>query len=262
MSTVPIRPPALPHTPPRVGAPTAALVVIGDEILTGKFRDENGPWLVDRCRVQGIDLKRITIIPDEVDTIAAEVAACHARYDWVFTSGGVGPTHDDVTMEGIARGLGRPIERQPQMEEVLRRRLVERITEDALRMADTPAGAELWWDGDIAFPQVVVDRVVIFPGVPALFRAKFMAVAHRFGGVPTLSRRLVTSEAESLIAARLRSAQERWPQVAIGSYPRYEQRPYTVIVILDSREEAALTECQAWLREALAEHLIEEPPAG
>jgi len=243
--------------PPR--PPTAALVIIGDEILTGKFRDDNGPWLIDRCRALGIDLRRISVIPDEVETIGEEVAVCSRRFDWTFTSGGVGPTHDDVTMEGIARGLGRPVQRLPELEAVLRARLVERITEDALRMADAPAGASLWWDGEIAFPQVVVENIVILPGVPALFRARFLAIAHRFGGTPSLSRRLVTTEAESLIAGRLRLAQARWPQVAIGSYPRYEQRPYTVIVILDSRDEPALLACLDWLRDALSGQLLDEP---
>ena len=238
-------------------APTAAVVIIGDEILTGKFRDENSPWLIDRCRDLGIDLRRLAIVPDLVERIADEVATCSAAFDWVFTTGGVGPTHDDVTMAGIARGLGLCLERREELVEVLRERMPEHLTEDALRMADLPQGAALWWEGDIFFPQVVARNVVIFPGVPSLLRLKFDAVAHRFGGQPALSLRLVTTLPESRIAAPLRQAQERWPQVHIGSYPRFEQRPHTVMVILDGRDAGPLAACHAWLAEVLAGHLVE-----
>jgi len=231
--------------------PTAALVVIGDEILSGRFRDENSPWIIDRCRALGIDLCRIIVIQDLVQGIGREVAACSAEHDWVFTSGGVGPTHDDVTMEGIALGLDRPLERRPELVEVLARRMGDRLNEDALRMADVPAGAVLWWDGEISFPQVVAGNVVIFPGVPGLLRRKFDAVAHRFGGHPIESLVLTTLSAEPEFAASLRQAQARWPQVHIGSYPRFEQRPWTVQIILDSRDPQALSACAEWLRPLL-----------
>lgn len=237
-------------------APTVSVLVIGDEILTGNFRDENTPWLIDRCRLAGLDLRRIVVLPDLVDVIAAEVATCSAACDWVFTTGGVGPTHDDVTMEGIAAAFGLPMERRAELAALLRQKMGEQANEDALRMADLPHGSELWWDGEIFFPQVVTRNVVIFPGVPALMRMKFEAVAHRFGGVPAHSTRLTTTQPEPLIAACLRQAQQQWPTVHIGSYPRYEQRPWTVIVILESRDAPALAACHAWLADRLAGHLL------
>ena len=109
----------------------------------------------------------------------------------------------------------------------------------------------MWWDGDIAFPQVVVDNVVIFPGVPRLLQRKFDAVAWRLGGDPLRSLVLTTTRSEPEIATPLRQAQARWPQVHIGSYPRFDKRPWTVQVILDSRDDAALEACAAHLRPLL-----------
>ncbi|MCB9778108.1 MAG: competence/damage-inducible protein A [Alphaproteobacteria bacterium] len=249
-------PPQEPGAAPSPTAPRVAVAIIGDEILTGKFRDENSPWLIDRCRELGLALIRIVVLPDDLDVIAAEVGALSAACDWVFTTGGVGPTHDDMTMEGVARALGRTVERRPELVEVLQQRLKTQ-SEDALRMADVPQGAELWWDGEIRFPQVVAGNVVIFPGVPGLLRLKFDAVAHRFGGVPVHCQQLRTSQVESEIAGILRTAQARWPQVHIGSYPRYEEQPWHVIVILDGHDLPAIEACMAWLRGELAEGLLE-----
>jgi molybdenum cofactor synthesis domain-containing protein len=237
--------------------PTACVLVIGDEILSGNFRDENTPWLIDRCRALGLDLRRIVVLPDQVEQIAVEVAACSEAHDWVFTTGGVGPTHDDVTMEGVAAAFGLSMERREELVAILRQKMREQANDEALRMADLPHGSELWWDGEVFFPQVVTRNVVIFPGVPALMRMKFDAVAHRFGGVPMERLRLTTTQPEPLIADCLRRAQRRWPDVHIGSYPRYEQRPWTVIVILESRAAPALAACHAWLTEQLAAHLVE-----
>ena len=237
--------------------PSAAILVVGNEILSGKFRDENSPWLAARLRELGIDLVRIETVPDEVEVIAAAVQRLRAVADWVFTSGGVGPTHDDVTVEGIARGLGVSIVENDELHAVLREKMGERYTPAAGRMALVPEGAELWWEGSVAFPQVAVDRVVVFPGVPALLQRKFDAVAHRFGGVPKLHRRLVTTRAESAIADGLRSIQARHPTVEIGSYPRYEARPWTVIVTLDSRCARAIATCVEDLRALLGDDLVE-----
>jgi molybdopterin-biosynthesis enzyme MoeA-like protein len=115
-------------------------------------------------------------------------------------------------------------------------------------MAEIPEQAELWWDGELFFPVIVVRNVHIFPGVPTLFQRKFLEVAHRFSGIPVQTRRLVTEERESVIAARLGAAQRRWPQVAIGSYPQFERRPWTVTITLDSRDDEALAACHAEIR--------------
>lgn len=236
--------------------PKVGVVIIGNEILTGKTRDENTPWLAIRCRELGLDLLRVSVIPDELDLIGDEVARFSGLFDHVFTTGGVGPTHDDLTMSGVARGFGVPLVRHPELESILRAKLGDACTEAALRMADVPEGAELWWDGAPIWPQVVVRNVCVFPGVPSLLRRKFDAVAGRFRGEPMSGRQLVTLARETAIAATLTAAAERWPMVAIGSYPHLDVEPHTVTVTMDSRDLAALQACYDELRTALAEGLV------
>lgn len=232
--------------------PTAAAVVIGNEILSGKFQDANSPWLAARCRNLGIDLIRVHVIPDEVDVIATTVAEASALADHVFTTGGVGPTHDDLTMAGIAAAYDVPLVRHPDLERVLRERMGERVNPAALRMADVPDGASLWWEDGMVFPQVVMKNVVVFPGVPRLLRLKFDAIAHRLSaGLPVLTERIVSTAAETDIAAGLAAAQARFPRVEIGSYPQYDEKPYTVTVTMDSRDRKALAACLAHLRALL-----------
>ena len=227
---------------------SAAMVVIGDEILSGKVVDANSSWLARQLRERGVDLLRITVVSDELDDIAGAVRAASEMADHVFTSGGVGPTHDDMTMQGIAQAFGVPLVREPQLEALLRQKVDGAPTEAALAMADVPQGAELWWDGQLFFPVIVVRNVHIFPGVPSLFRRKFSEVAHRFRGVVVHSRRFVTLERETVIAQRLGEAQARWPGVAIGSYPQFDQKPWTVTITMDSRSESDLQACEAELR--------------
>ncbi len=229
----------------------AAVIIIGDEILSGKFRDENSPWLIQRCRTLGIDLHRVCVIPDALDEIAEVVARWSERVDHVFTTGGVGPTHDDLTMAGIARAFSVPLVRNPALVQAIADKLGDRCNAAALRMADVPAGAELWWDGELFFPQVVVRNVCIFPGVPSLLRRKFDGIAHRLAGTPRRLRRMVTAEREIDIAARLRVIAEAFPQVMVGSYPQIDRRPWTVTITLDGRDEEALRCAEAALRAAI-----------
>jgi molybdenum cofactor synthesis domain-containing protein len=228
--------------------PTAAIVVIGDEILSGKVVDANSPWLAKQLRVRGVDLIRVSVVPDELDAIADEVARASALADHVFTSGGVGPTHDDVTLEGIAQAFGVGLARHPELETLLRGKTEGEPTAAALRMAEVPEGVELWWEGELYFPVIVMRNVHIFPGVPVLLRRKFTEIADRFSGEPISSRSFTTLERESLIAARLSDAQARWPMVAIGSYPQFDQQPWTVSITMDSRDLDALAACESHLR--------------
>ena len=227
--------------------PTAGIAIIGNEILSGKFADENTPWLVQRLRALGCDLQRVAVIVDTVEAIAEEVAAQSSRYDWVFTTGGVGPTHDDVTFEGVATAFGVPVHHHPELVEILHRKMGAGCNEAALQMARVPVGCELWWDGGVTYPLIVMRNVCIFPGVPSLLKLKFDKVAHRFEGIRLATARLVTHRAEQEIAAALTEASNRWPSVAIGSYPRLDETPFVVIVTLESRDITALDDCMAWL---------------
>ena len=225
----------------------AAVIIIGAEILSGKFADENGPYLITRLRELGVDLGRIVVIPDDPRVIAEEVRNCSGRYRWVFSTGGVGPTHDDQTFPAIAAAFGVPVVRHPLLAGVIAEKFGDRVSDAAWRMAEVPEGAELWWDGNVLYPQVVMRNVVIFPGVPRLVRLKFEAVAHRFSGVPVSTRRLSTLREETEIAGTLSAAAERWPMVSIGSYPRFEENPHRVIVTMEGRDALSLEACSDWL---------------
>jgi len=230
---------------------TAAALIIGDAILSGKFEDQNTPWLIQRCRQLGIDLKGICIIPDIREDIAFEVRRWSRRVDFVYTTGGVGPTHDDLTMPAIAHAFSVPLERHPRLEEIIRERFDGRLNEDILRMADLPQGATLYEEEDLYFPQVAMNNVFIFPGVPRLFQKKFNAVAHHFSGTIRHLRRLVTEQPETTIASTLRQIADTHTAVDIGSYPQFDTKPYTVTITLDGRDLNAIAEAEAELRERL-----------
>lgn len=231
--------------------PSAAVIIIGNEILSGKFADENGPYLIRRLRELGVDLARVVVIPDVLTVIATEVRSASDGHDLVFTSGGVGPTHDDLTLPGIAAAFERPLLRHPALFDVIERKLGAPVNAAAARMAEVPEGAELWWDGNVAYPLVVMRNVLIFPGVPSLLRLKFEAVAHRFVGVPVVCTRIRTERSEWDIADALTDAAGRWPEVAIGSYPRFETTPHTVIITMEGRDAPTLAACESWLRERI-----------
>jgi len=163
---------------------TAGIILIGNEILSGKIEDANAAYLCRELRGLGVDVQRITVIPDEVDTIAREVAFFSQEFDVVFTSGGVGPTHDDVTMEGVARAMKVSVVRHPGLVALLRQYYGDAVNDANLRMAEVPEGAELVGAESVRFPTVLARNVYILPGVPEIFRRKFAAIRERFRDVP------------------------------------------------------------------------------
>jgi molybdenum cofactor synthesis domain-containing protein len=236
--------------------PEAAILVIGDEILSGKTADQNAQLLIGELRELGVALKRILVIPDEIEEVATGVRELAARYNYVFTSGGVGPTHDDVTLVGVARAFAVPIVRQPELEARLRRHFGERIDEAKLRMADIPEGAELLETAEMRWPVLVMRNVFILPGVPELFRHKFLAIRERFRVAPFFARAVFTQEDEFDLAAGLSALAEAHPLVAIGSYPNFTSTEYRVKVTLESKDEAALVAALAVLLARLKPELV------
>jgi molybdenum cofactor synthesis domain-containing protein len=231
--------------------PTAAVVVIGDEILSGKFPDENGTHLIRRLRQLGCDLRRLVVVSDDPADIADEVRRCAAAHDHVLTTGGVGPTHDDRTLEGVALAFGVPLETRAELVALLDHFGLAR-SETNLRMATVPAGSELVTVPRSSFPIVRTRNVWIFPGIPKLMHAKFEEIAGRFAGEQVRTDRLYTDQQETEIAAVLMAVAERHPSVVIGSYPRFGEGDYKVIVTLESRDDPALAAASAELRSALS----------
>jgi molybdenum cofactor synthesis domain-containing protein len=215
---------------------TAALLVIGNEILSGKVRDTNSPFLAVELRKLGVDLDRILTIPDEIDVIARETLAMSQAYDYVFTSGGIGPTHDDLTMDGIAKAFGLDIVLNQSMVDRMARHSKGPVNEAMRKMALIPEGAEVLDVGGLWFPVVVVRNVHIFPGIPELFEKKFDSIRDRFTGVPFLLRKIYVRENESEIADTLNALLEEFPQLMLGSYPRIKEQEYRVLLTLESRD--------------------------
>ena len=216
---------------------TAAIVVIGDEILSGKFADENAAYLIRELRELGVALRRIEVIPDDLEDIAVTVRAASARYDHVFTSGGVGPTHDDVTIEGIARAFGVGVVRHPILEEMLRAYYGAKIEERNLRMAEVPAGATMIPADAASWPVTSFGNVYILPGVPPIFRRKFDAIKERFRVLPFFARRVYLMAGEGALVGHLDAVVADFPGVSVGSYPRVEAKDFRVLITLEGKDQ-------------------------
>jgi len=241
--------------------PTAGVVIIGDEILSGKFVEENAAFLIRAFQDLGVDLRRIMVIPDVLDDIAETVPDVARRYDHVFTSGGVGPTHDDLTMAGIARGFGTDVVREPDLEAKVRGYWGDKLAEANLRLADVPRGAVLVYGRDAAWPVVSYRNVYILPGVPALFRRKFLDISDRFRSAPASLARVYIMADEGELAPHLDAVVAAHPTVKLGSYPRFGEQDFRVLVTLEGKDHAAVAAAQDALTARLGDRVVKtEPP--
>ncbi|HLB94832.1 MAG TPA: competence/damage-inducible protein A [Nitrospiria bacterium] len=219
---------------------TAAILIIGNEILSGKITDENAAYLSRELRSLGVDVQRIAVVPDEESAIAEEVATCSRRYDWLFTTGGVGPTHDDVTIAGIARGLGRKVVRDPQLEAIIKKEYGPSVNEASLKLAEVPEGAELLMADGLHFPIVTIANIYIFPGIPRATRRKFTAIKALFQDTPFFIKKVYLKEREEEIAHDLHAILKSFPHLLLGSYPVTDRTDYHVILTLESKDAAYL----------------------
>ncbi len=219
---------------------TAGIIIIGNEILSGKVQDSNSFFLACQLRELGVNVMRITVIPDELDSIGREVALFSRSYDYVFTSGGVGPTHDDITMEGIARGFGVKLVRHPELEGRFRRRYGESANDAVMKMAEVPEGTEIIDLGDARFPLVSFRNVFIFPGIPTYLREKFLLIKERFRLSRFYLKRFFLNAEETDIASVLNKVVSENCEVAFGSYPILENPEYKIVVTVESKSEDSL----------------------
>ncbi len=243
---------------------TAGIVIIGDEILSGKFPEENARFLLTEFASLGVSVKRVAFIPDDIDDIAATVRQFSDRFDIVVTSGGVGPTHDDVTMRGIARAFSMDVIVHPQLEAILRNHWGPDMPAANIRLAEVPAGAQLTYGSARSWPTAHVDNVYILPGVPTHFRSKFNAIKESFRGTPTLLVRVFIDRDEGVLAPHLSATGDEFPQVKIGSYPRVEETEFKVMVTLECKHPEPLTQACAHLEAAIESWIvrIERPDSG
>jgi molybdenum cofactor synthesis domain-containing protein len=242
-----------------VNPSTAAVVVVGSEVLSAKVEDANGPYLARRLRDLGVELTALHVVPDRMDAIVETLLAARRRADWVLTSGGVGPTHDDLTVPAVARALGLPIRRDERMANALRE-MHERhhpgapFPEVALRMAELPEGTELL--GDPEFPTLVISRVVMLPGVPSFLRHQFERIAHLFDGAPYHLACLYFRWGEDRLAVPLAAVAEAHPGVEVGSYPRFDPADHRVRVTVEGRDREAVRAAAAAVLALVSEEAL------
>lgn len=243
---------------------TAAMVVIGDEILSGKTADTNTPFLISELRGLGVALREIAVVADDVAAIAEAVRRVSPRFDYVFTSGGVGPTHDDVTMAGVAAAFHIPVVRHPRLAEMLRAYYVEKdltLVERNLRMADVPEGTLLIDGPQLRWPVPRVNNVYILPGIPEIFRRKFAAIRESFRDAPFHLRQVFVRSEEGVIARHLDLIAVKYKDVALGSYPRLEpdEDGHRVKLTLEGKDRSRVDSATAELTALLGEeHLVRQ----
>lgn len=223
-------------------AKTAGIVIIGNEVLSGKTRDTNSHFFCVELRQLGVEVQKISTIQDGIDLIGQEVADFSKRYDYVFTSGGVGPTHDDVTIEGVAHGFRLKVVRHPDIEQRMRRRLGSDVNEARLRMANVPEGATLLATEALFAPIINIHNVYIFPGIPSILQERFHAIKERFRDAPYYLKNVYVKYGEGIIAAMLNDLLTKFPELMLGSYPVIDSPEYKVKVTLESKDSQYLAQ--------------------
>jgi molybdenum cofactor synthesis domain-containing protein len=220
----------------------AALVVIGNEVLSGRTRDANTQFIGENLNNLGVRLAEVRIVPDSCDTIVEAVNALRARNDYVFTTGGIGPTHDDITAQCVAEAFGVALVAHKDAVALLNRHYgPERFNDARKRMAYVPEGATLIDNPVSAAPGFQIENVFVMAGIPRIMQAMFKSIAHRLsGGKPMLSKTIATNLGEGVLAGALGQLQEDFGDVEIGSYPSTAQGRMGVRLVLRSTDPETL----------------------
>jgi molybdenum cofactor synthesis domain-containing protein len=251
----------------RAAAVTAAVLVIGDEILSGRTKDRNIGYIAEYLTSIGIDLREARIVADDIEEIAEAVNALRQRYSYVFTTGGIGPTHDDITADGVALAFGVPVHHDPRAVEILKAYLGDRLNEARLRMARMPVGAELIENKASRVPGWRIENVHVMAGIPSVMQAMLDAVAPTLKtGVRMLSRTIAGHGIkEGDIGGPLGEIQERHAGVLIGSYPHFDGGRFLTTIVVRSRDaealEAAAAEVTALVAQLGGDHGVKEEQA-
>ena len=231
--------------------PTAAILIIGDEILSGRTQDTNTQFLAAELTKVGVDLKEVRVVPDTADAIVAGVNALRAQYDAVFTSGGIGPTHDDITADAIARAFGLHIDVRADALAILQERhekLGLAVNQSRLRMARIPDGATLIENPISGAPGFTVQNVHVMAGVPTIFKAMVASVLPTItGGTPLLSQSLRIDRGEGDIAGPLATLAADYPDLSIGSYPFRQDGRFGANIVMRGHDSVLIDAAMARL---------------
>lgn len=231
--------------------PTAAILVIGDEILSGRTRDANAHFLAGELSAKGIDLKEVRIVSDNNSAIVAAVNALRASYDHLFTSGGIGPTHDDITADAVANAFGLPLGVRADAREILARhyaRMGTELNEARLRMARIPEGAVLIDNPISAAPGFSLANVHVMAGIPTIFQAMVASLLPRLtGGEPLLSQTLRIERGEGAVAKPLADLAAEFSDLSFGSYPFVQNGAYGTNIVVRGTDSARIDAAMAQL---------------
>lgn len=244
---------------------TAAMCVIGDEILSGRTSDRNVAQVANWLNRQGIRLVEVRIVPDDPDRIASAVNALRVSNDYLFTTGGIGPTHDDITVDSIALALGVPVVIHPEARAVLEAYYETRggLTDARLRMARVPQGAELIANPHSGAPGIRVANIYILAGVPHIAARMLEVLDGRLeGGRPIMSVTIGAFAAESEVADLLRETESAHPGVAIGSYPFQRDGRYGANFVIRSEDHRSVDDCAKVLSDRLQDAGFQPVPGG
>ncbi|MEM7733192.1 MAG: molybdopterin-binding protein [Pseudomonadota bacterium] len=236
--------------------PTAAMLVIGDEILSGRTRDANMHHLAGILTERGIDLREVRVVADEPDDIVAAVRALSGAYTHVFTSGGIGPTHDDITADNVARAFDRPISVRDDARALLEAHYAksgQELNEARLRMARIPDGASLIDNPVSTAPGFTIENVHVMAGVPKIFEVMLQSLLPKLtGGAPVISQSVEIFRPEGDIAGPLGELAGSYPQISMGSYPFIREGRFGANVVMRGTNEAELSEAMGKLQAAFA----------
>lgn len=258
------QPPAAgPHTPlgGERARTTAEIHVIGDELLGATYPECNSTRLLRVLRSVGVRCRRVLLLPDEPEIVAEELRRALRQCDWVFTSGGIGPTHDDRTLEAVAAALSAPLQEDPRLLAVMAQRHPEGLNAGHRKMARVPAGCELVAGGRFAFPLLRCGRVFVLPGVPRLFEDKLAIVEGLFHGHEPPTVLVSVERPETTLKTILDRLVAEHPRVKVGSYPVEDTGRSRVEVLLEAEAADDLRAAEASLRAALAAD-SRTPPTG
>ncbi len=235
---------------------SAAILIIGDEILSGRTKDANIGAIAERCTAIGIDLREVRVVADDEDDIVAALNALRSRYTYVFTSGGIGPTHDDITADAVAAAFGVPIAEDPRAIELLLQRIKpEDLNAARRRMARIPHGADLVENTISKAPGFWIGNVIVMAGVPAIMRAMLDAVTPKLAvGARTLARNVAADAIpEGAYSAGLGAIAAAHPRVAVGSYPSFQDGRFRNEIVIRGKDAAEVDAVAAEVAALVAE---------
>lgn len=243
--------------------PTACILVIGNEILSGRTHDKNIPYIASGLAACGVSLQEVRVIPDKESVIIDTLNEVRKKHNYIFTTGGIGPTHDDITSLCVAKAFGVPLHRHPEAEASLRAHYNPAdINEARLKMADVPQGAILITNPVSAAPGFLIDNVYVMAGVPRIMQAMFDSIKHTLnGGAPVTSESVSTNLPEGTLAEGLSAIQLRYPDIDIGSYPLYRSGGFFTTLVMrgtqPERNEAAANEVRALIHTLGGEEIVD-----